>query len=114
MTGFRLFLVAMFGVLSAYTAIVVNSHGFNLFAVFFGDMAKLAWAGQFNMDFMFMLALSGFWVSWRHRYSPAGLGLGVLAFFGGASFLTVYLLILSFQTRGDVKAMLLGPRAAEA
>jgi len=72
MTGLRLFLLAIFAVLSAYTAVVINSHGVDLFAVFFGDMAKLAWPGQFNLDFMLMLALSGLWVSWRHRFSPRG------------------------------------------
>ncbi len=114
MTGLRLLLIAMFCVLSAYTGIVIGSEGLTLFTVFFGDMAKLAWPGQFNLDFMFMLMLSGLWVSWRHRFSPTGMGLGLLAFLGGASFLTIYLLVLSLQTRGDVKAMLLGPRAAVA
>jgi hypothetical protein len=71
-------------------------------------MAKLGWPGQFNLDFMFMLMLSATWVLWRHRFSPAGFGLGLLAFLGGAAFLTVYLLVLT--ARGaDPKTILLGP-----
>lgn len=108
MTAFRLLLAAMFLVLLGYTALVIQGHGLNLFAVFFGDMAKLGWPGQFNLDFMFMLMLSALWVSWRHRFTSAGLGLGLLAFLGGASFLAIYLLVLSGRG-ADPKTILLGP-----
>lgn len=108
MTAFRVFLVAMWATIFGYTAIVVAHHGMGLFAVFFGDMAKMAWPGQFNLDFMFMLTLSALWVAWRHHFSGGGLGLSVLALFGGASFLSVYLLVLSLQAKGDVREMLLG------
>jgi hypothetical protein len=107
-TAFRVFLVAVWATIFGYTAIVVAHHGMGLLAVFFGDMAKMDWPGQFNLDFMFMLALSALWVAWRHHFSSGGLGLAVLAFFGGASFLSVYLLVLSLQTQGDVRALLLG------
>jgi hypothetical protein len=50
--------------------------------------------------------------AWRHQLSPAGLGLGVLAFFGGMMFLTIYLLIVSLRTKGDVGALLLGEARA--
>lgn len=111
MTGFRILLTAIFVVLLAYTAVVIAHHGWDLLSVFFGDMGKMAWPGQFNLDFMFMLTLSGLWVAWRHRFSAPGLGLALLAFFGGASFLSVYLLILTLQTRGDMRQVLLGRRA---
>ncbi|MEE4283514.1 MAG: hypothetical protein V2I41_16350 [Pseudomonadales bacterium] len=110
MAAFRLLLVLMLIVLGAYTAVVILEYGMNLFQVFFGDMAAVNWAGQFNLDFMFMLALSALWVSWRHGFSPAGLGLGVLAFFGGAVFLAIYLLILSAKANGDARYILLGER----
>ena len=109
MTGFRVFLVAIFLMLIAFTGIVIANHGWGLFTVFFGDILKMGWAGQFNLDFMFMLALSALWVAWRHAFSGAGIGLGLLALFGGASFQSVYLLIVSLQEKGDVRAILLGP-----
>ena len=112
MSGFRALLAAMLVGLLVYTGVVVERHGWDLLSVFFGDMAALGWPGQFNLDFMMMLTLSALWVAWRHRFSPAGLGLAVLAFFGGASFLTVYLLVLSIRTRGGVPEILLGSRAA--
>ncbi len=108
---FRTLLVVLWLVLMGYTGVVVSNHGLGLLPIFFGDMAAMTWPGQFNLDFMFMLTLSALWVCWRHRFSSAGLTLGLLAFFGGASFLTLYLFILSFQTQGNMKAILLGARA---
>ncbi|MBU6281377.1 hypothetical protein KGQ64_03965 [bacterium] len=115
MTAFRTMLGMMFLSLLAYTAVVVSRLGLDtLFPTFFGDMARVGWPGQFNLDFTFMLALSATWVAWRHRFSPAGLGLATFAFFGGASFLTVYLVVTSLSVKDDVAALLLGPdRAAE-
>ena len=110
MTAFRLLLVSMLIVLGTYTTVVMLEYGMNLFQVFFGDMAAVNWSGQFNLDFMFMLTLSALWVSWRHRFTPAGLGLGVLAFFLGAGFLTVYLLVMSTKVNGDLRVLLLGDR----
>jgi hypothetical protein len=111
MLVFRLVLGAMLAVLFAFTAMVIANAGPDLFSVFFGDIARIGWPGQFDLDFMFMLGLSAFWVAWRHRFSAAGLGLAVLAFFGGSSFLGVYLIVQSLRCRGDVVAMLVGDRA---
>jgi hypothetical protein len=98
----------MLVVLAGYTAVVISNHGWNLLSVFFGDMATMAWPGQFNLDFLFMLTQSAIWVAWRHRFSTPGIALGVLAFFGGALFLTIYLLIAISQAHGDTNKLLLG------
>ncbi len=112
MIMFRVFLVLIFVALVGYTGVVVSNHGMGLLPVFFGDMAQLAWPGQFNLDFMFMLSLSALWVSYRHRFGAAGLLLGAGAFFGGALFLSVYLLVASFRANGDVAVLLLGEHRA--
>jgi hypothetical protein len=57
-----------------------------------------------------MLMLSALWVSWRHRFSGVGLALGVVAFFGGMGFLSVYLFVQSFLTKGNVVEILIGDR----
>ncbi len=111
MATFRLLLLAILISLTGYTAVVVANHGLNLLPVFFGDMAKMAWPGQFNLDFMCFLVLSAAWVMWRNKFSPSGLALGVLAFFGGALFLSIYLLALSFQDSPSIQKILLGDRA---
>jgi hypothetical protein len=114
MTGFRILLIVIFTTIAVYTAIVVANHGMGLLPIFFGDIAKMQWPGQFNLDFFGFLLLSGFWVAWRHQFSPAGLALGVFAVFSGAPFLSLYLFIASFQVNGDVKQLLLGKARAAA
>lgn len=110
MLAFRAFLVVLWLVLVGYTAVVIGNHGWGLLGVFFGDMLAMGWPGQFNLDFMMMLMLSALWVAWRHRFSGVGLLLGAAALFGGALFLTAYLLVVSLRARGDVREMLLGSR----
>jgi len=112
MLGFRILLVLMLLVLIAYTGVVIASHGWNLFPVFFEDMTAMTWPGQFNTDFMGFLILSGLWTAWRHHFSPLGLLLGLIAFFGGIIFLTIYLLVVSGGAKGNAKVLLLGPRRA--
>ena len=90
------------------------NHGWDLGAVFFGDIMAVNWAGQFNLDFMGFLSLSALWVSWRHEYTRAGLVLAVLAFFGGIVFLAAYLLYATGQANGDMKVLLLGPARANS
>jgi len=112
--AFRILLLVILVVLGAYTADVIANHGWGLLAVFFGDIGRMEWPGQFNLDFLFMLTLSATWVAWRHEFSPGGLVLAALAWFGGALFLAVYLLIVSWQASGDARRLLLGDSRAGA
>ena len=112
MTLFRLFLLVFVFALAAYTAVTIANHGWNLMPLFFGDMARMGRPGQFNLDFMGFLALSAIWTAWRHRFSATGLGLAVLAFFGGMMFLSIYLLIQIQRTGGNARALLLGEGSA--
>lgn len=113
MALFRAFLLVFLVVLGGYTAVTVSNHGMNLIPVFFGDIGKMAWPGQFNLDFLGFLALSAIWTAWRNNFSAAGFGLALIAFFGGMGFLTIYLLVLSYQTNGDIKEILLGTKRAK-
>jgi hypothetical protein len=112
MTAFRILLIVIFSVIVVYTAIVVADHGLGLFPIFFGDIAAMGWPGQFNMDFMGFLTLSGLWLAWRHHFSPGGIALGLLGFVGGAPILTAYLLVATFSARGDIREVLLGKTRA--
>jgi len=111
MTAFRVFLVVCLLAIVTYTSVTIATHGFNLFPIFFGDMAEMGWPGQFNLDFLTLLLLSGLWVTWRHQFSASGWMLGLLAVFGGMLFLSIYLLVNSYKTGGDLKALLVGQRA---
>ena len=112
MTAFRIFLATVLAVIVVYTLPVIANHGINLLPIFFGDMLKMGWPGQFNLDFFGFLLLSALWTAWRNQFSPGGLGLSVLALFFGMPFLTTYLLILSFRTKGNLHAMMLGEQRA--
>jgi len=112
MVAFRTLLLVIFATIVVYTAVVVSNHGLNLFPVFFGDIARMEWRGQFNLDFSGFLTLSAFWLAWRHHFSTLGVSLGVLGFFGGAPVLTAYLIIVSFRCSGDAGVLLLGPTRA--
>lgn len=111
MSAFRVLLVVLWLALLGYTAVVAANHGLGLVPVFFGDIARLGWPGQFNLDFMFMLVLLAAWTAWRNRFSAAGLGLALFALTLGSAFLLPYLLILSLQTGGDMRRVLIGQRA---
>lgn len=114
MAALRIVLVVLLVALGAYTAVVIANHGLGLLPVFFGDLGRMEWPGQFNADFMTFLTLSALWTAWRNAFSPLGLALAPLAFFGGMLFLATYLLILTFRVR-SVDALLLGPsRVAES
>ena len=89
----RIVLVIHLAILTAYTAIVIGNHGWNLMPVFFGDMALMGWPGQFNLDFIGFLMLSALWTAWRNSFSPLGLALAVVAFFGGMQ--TWFLMLLA-------------------
>lgn len=111
---FRVILVAIFIVIAGYTLPVTSVHGWNLVPIFFAAIGEMTWQGQFNVDFSCFLILSGLWTAWRNDFSLLGLVLAPVASFGGALFLSVYLLILSFQTNGDMAALLLGTNRAAA
>ena len=114
MKAFRILLAFILIMIVAYTAVVIANHGMGLFPVFFGDMAKMDWPGQFNLDFMGFLMLSGLWLAWRHHFSPVGLALGALGLFGGAPVLTAYLLFAGRQADGDWAQLFLGAERARS
>lgn len=114
MTAFRALMIVLFAVIVIYTALVIAEHGVDFLSLFLDDIAAMTWNGQFNLDFLGFLALSAVWVAWRNGFSPVGLLLAVGAFFLGVPFLTMYLLVVSFRTNGDVKRMFLGDQRAAA
>ena len=73
----RIVLTLIFVVITAYTGVVITNHGMGLLPIFFGDMAKLTWPGQFNRFFFCRRRRSGRWAAYRH-------GFGGLGFFPGA------------------------------
>jgi hypothetical protein len=112
MTAFRLYLVVVLACLTGYTLVVGINHGWNLLPIAISNITDMTWSGQFNLDFMTFLGLSGIWVAWRHQFTGGAIALGVVAFVGGMMFLAPYLLWASAQAGGDVKILLLGKERA--
>lgn len=88
----------------------VARHGPNLLPAFFGEIMVFSWQGQFNLDFLTLLLLSGLWTAWRNGFTAGGNALGVVAVVGGMVFLAGYLLILDRKHDGDIRRILLGVR----
>ena len=114
MTLFRIFLVAILLGILGYTLPVIAHHGMDLLTVFFGDIAKMDWPGQFNLDFSSFLLMTMLWVAWRSGFSLSGLLLAILVPVGGGMFTSLYVLLLTFQHQGDIAAVLLGSKRAAA
>lgn len=114
MTLFRLFLAAIGLTILFYTLPVAADHGMDLLPVFFGDIAKMGWPGQFNVDFSSFLLMTMLWVAWRNGFSVPGLLLALLVPVGGGMFTSFYVLFLSFQSKGDIAVLLLGTKRAAA
>ena len=108
MRPFYLFLMVLWGALAFYTGKVIADHGWGLFPIFFGDIARWEWPGQFNLDFSMMLFLSASWTAWRNGFSPTGWILAAVAFVGGAGFLLPYLTYLAWKHGGNTADVLLG------
>jgi hypothetical protein len=111
---FRIYLVVLIVVLYSYTALVVLNHGLGLYPIFFGDIAEMAWPGQFNLDFLMFLTLSGLWLAWRHHFSAGGIILGILGTLMGMAILAPYLIWAGVKANGDVKVFFLGEERAAA
>jgi len=108
MNAFRGLLVVLALTMMVFTVHVISKFGLNIAPLFFGEIKNLTWAGQFNYDFLTYLWLSALWVMWRNRFSAQGIALGLAASVLGMTFFAPYLLFLTFQTRGDIKQLLLG------
>ena len=109
MTAFRILLVILLLAVVTYTIPVAIEEGLSpLIPTFFGDILAMTWPGQFNFDFFGFLILSATWTAWRNQFSAPGLGLALVALFGGIPFLTTYLLYLSYQTNGGYRVMVPG------
>ena len=106
----RLYLSVCFITIGAYLFTVGGKLGWDFGPVFFGDITSITWPGQFNLDFLSYLVLTGMWVAWRHAFRVPGLLLAVVVSLGGMLFFAPYLITLSFLTKGDLRRLLVGDR----
>jgi len=111
LAGFRVALVLGWAVLFTVSVHAIQSMGANAAgAVFIGDFAH-PWRAQFNTDLSIHLLLAAAWMIYRSRSWVVGLVCAVLAINLGGVFTLAYLLVATFQARGDMARVLLGRRA---
>ncbi|OYQ43491.1 hypothetical protein CHU92_03355 [Flavobacterium cyanobacteriorum] len=96
--------------LFTYTLIVFEREGSDLFSVFINNILSVSWSGQFNLDFLCYLSLSGLWIMWRNKFNSKAIIVGILAMILGIIFFAPYLIFLISKENGDLKAFLIGDR----
>lgn len=102
-------LLAFIGlVMLTYSLFTIHHHGWNLFPIFVESIRSMGWPGQFNLDLLTYLILSGLWIAWRHQFSVMGILLGLAASIIGMLFFAPYLLVISLYGKGDINELLLG------
>jgi hypothetical protein len=95
-------------VLLVYTGLTIQREGANFISAFVGNVLQVGWSGQFNLDFACYLVLSGLWVMWRNQFNSKGIVLGLAAMILGIVVFAPYVLYLLFETKGDLKRVLVG------
>jgi hypothetical protein len=96
--------------LFAYTFIAYQTEGAILFSVALNNLKSLTWSGQFNLDFLCYLTISGIWIMWRNKFSGISILVGTVAMILGIVFFAPYLLWLMYKENGDLKRVLVGDR----
>ena len=93
-----------------YTFFTIQTDGANLFKVVLNNVLSLNWSGQFNLDFLCYLTLSGFWIMWRNKFTSKSIFLGIFAMVLGIVMFAPYLLWLINKEQGNLKRVLIGDR----
>ncbi|MEL6824297.1 MAG: hypothetical protein AAFP70_21280 [Calditrichota bacterium] len=111
MTMFRTLLIILTLTIFGYTTPVTIEFGLNILPLFFGEISAMTWQGQFNLDFLCFLILSAAWLMWRYQFSGKGIIFGILGLILGMSFLAPFLLVISYQTNGNMRKILMGEQS---
>jgi hypothetical protein len=107
---FKTILVVQTLGLLTYTFVAFQTEGANLFGEFFTNIKALTWSGQFNLDFLCYLTISGLWIMWRNKFSMKSILVGTVAMILGIIFFAPYILWLMNKEKGDLKSILVGDR----
>ena len=107
---FKALLFTQVIVILIYTIFAFRAEGADLLSVFIRNIGDLGWSGQFNLDFLCYLILSGLWIMWRNKFTLKSILLGIAATVLGIVLLAPYLLWLINQENGNFRKVLIGDR----
>jgi hypothetical protein len=96
--------------LLVYTFVAFNNEGADLFGVFINNVKAFTWSGQFNLDFLSYLTLSGLWIMWRNNFTYNAILFGIIAMVLGIVVFAPYLLWLTNKENGDLTRVFIGDR----
>lgn len=97
-------------IVGIYTVYVGLHEGMNFPQVTISNLLSLQWIGQFTLDFICYLLLSGLWIMWRNRYSTQSIIIGGLAMILGIIVFAPYFIYVLGKEQGDLGKVLLGDR----
>jgi hypothetical protein len=109
---FRAFLLIAWLACIGTTVYGTYALGFETMLPYFMQGYSHPWGAAINIDFTFHVLASSLWLVWTAKTVGRGVVYGLLAFCFGGSFTFAYLLVQSFKTKGDLKALALGRQLA--
>jgi hypothetical protein len=109
---FRAFLLIAWLACIGTTVYGTYALGFETMLPYFMQGYSHPWGEAINIDFTFHVLASSLWLVWTAKTVGRGVVYGLLAFCFGGSFTFAYLLVQSFKTKGDLKALALGRQLA--
>lgn len=105
-TALFVFLLLITMVALGYTGVVIHKQGWGFLQEALINLGSLTWDGQFTLDFVAYLLLSGCWVAWRHRWSWPGIGMALLCVLLGIIVFAPYVMYWWYRQEGRVEALL--------
>lgn len=111
--AFRAALILAWSLVLLVTVHATVAGGSNGWMAAFADTLHQPWPAQFDTDFTVHLFLMALWLFVRARTWAWGLIWAILAIVGGSLFSLLFLFVLSFQVRGNVRQFLLGRLAGQ-
>lgn len=112
MTGVRVALALLWAGMAAITLWALLTLGLGAaLPTFLADLSH-PWRAQFYGDLEVQLLLFALWVVWREPSTTAKIAGAAATMLLGALFTLPYLFVATIRARGDVAALLLGPRRA--
>lgn len=109
-TALKILLIVQTVGLLIYTMVAFQNEGPDLLGVFLQNVVSWNWSGQFNLDFLCYLVLSGLWIMWRNKFVGKYILLGGAAMVLGIVLFAPYLIWLINKEKGNLKRVFVGDR----
>jgi NADH:ubiquinone oxidoreductase subunit 2 (subunit N) len=103
-SAFSAVLCVLFLAALVYTLVVISREGMNFADPFISSLLSVTWSGQFNLDFLCYLMLSGLYVMWRGRFRASAVLMGALCMVLGILVFAPYLLYIIAYKRESLLA----------